>query len=80
MSNIINFTSSSKIILIIGNWNELEESNNDLEKKIKRKTLELFRRDSRNIEIITYDELYERTKFIVGNFKNKYNLLIRITI
>lgn len=57
----------SKIILIIGNWNELNESNNDLEKKIKIKTFELFRRDSRNIEIMTYDELYERAKFIIGN-------------
>ena len=33
-------------------------------KRIKKKTFELFRRDSRNIEIITYDELYERAKFI----------------
>jgi hypothetical protein len=59
----------SKIILIIGSWDELEESVSDLEKKIKRKTFELFRRDSRNIEIITYDELYERAKFIVNSNK-----------
>jgi hypothetical protein len=56
----------SKIILIIGNWSELSEAASDLEKKIKRKTFELFRRDSRNIQIITYDELYERAKFIVN--------------
>lgn len=34
---------------------------------MKRKTLELFRRDSRNVEIITYDELLERASFIVLN-------------
>jgi hypothetical protein len=56
----------SKIILIIGNWSELSEAASDLEKKIKRKTFELFRRDSRNIQIITYDELYEWAKFIVN--------------
>ena len=59
----------SKIVLIIGSWKELNESVNDLEKKIKQKTFELFRRDSRNIEIITYDELYERASFIVFDKK-----------
>jgi len=58
----------SKIILIIGHWKELEESGNELECEIKKKTFELFRNDSRNIEILTYDELYDRAKFIVeGN-------------
>lgn len=55
----------SKVILIIGNWNQLDSASNDKEKSIKQKTLELYRRDSRNIEIITYDELYERAKYIV---------------
>lgn len=54
----------SKVILIIGNWNELNTCS-DLEKEIKKRTFELFRRDSRNIEILTFDELYERAKFIV---------------
>jgi hypothetical protein len=32
------------------------------------KTFELFRRDSRNVEILTFDELYDRATFIVeGN-------------
>lgn len=57
----------SKTILIIGNWDELDNGNDNSQiKKIKRKTFELYRRDSRNIEVITYDELYERAKFIVG--------------
>lgn len=56
----------SKVILIIGNWNQIKDDV-DLIKQIKTKTFELFRRDSRNIEFITYDELYERAKFIVEN-------------
>lgn len=55
----------SKTFLIIGSLNLEENGCNDQEKKIKLKTFELFRRDSRNVEIITYDELYERAKFIV---------------
>jgi hypothetical protein len=59
----------SKVILIIGDWKELEKSANTLEKEIKKKTLELFRRDSRNVEILTFDELFERAKFIVEGAK-----------
>lgn len=54
----------SKVILIIGHWNQIDGCS-DKEKEIKKKTFELFRRDSRNIEIITYDELYDRAKFII---------------
>jgi hypothetical protein len=57
-------TYDSKVILIIGNWIEIINSSPQ-EKEIKKKTLELYRRDSRNIEIITYDELFDRAKFIV---------------
>ncbi len=69
----------SKVILIIGHWRELEASLNPLEKEIKKKTFELYRRDSRNVEIITYDELYDRAKFIVeGNKDNNQELLADI--
>lgn len=37
------------------------------EREIKLRTFELFRRDTRNIEIVTYDELYERACFIVSD-------------
>lgn len=58
----------SKTILVIGNWKELEADGETFEtRKIKKKTLELFRRDSRNVKIITYDELYERASFIAKN-------------
>jgi len=33
---------------------------------IKAKTFELYRRNSRNIEILTYSELYERAYYIVN--------------
>lgn len=59
----------SKVILLIGDWKEIEQSKTTLEKDIKKKTFELFRRDSRNIEILTFDELYERAHFIAEGEK-----------
>lgn len=56
----------SKVILIIGHWDQIKDDI-DLTRKTKAKTFELFRRDSRNIEIITYDELYDRAKYIVDS-------------
>lgn len=55
----------SKVILIIGHWDELDEASSTLEREIKKRTFELFRRDSRNIDILTFDELYDRATFIV---------------
>jgi len=61
-------TRDPKAILIIGNKKEqIENIQNFTENDLKADTFELFRRDSRNIEIITYDELYERAKFIVSH-------------
>ena len=58
--------NGSKVILIVGHWREIEECEGK-EKNIKEKTFELFRRDSRNVEIITFDELYERANHIVNH-------------
>lgn len=66
----------SKVILVIGKWNELDVATNSLEREIKIKTFELFRRDSRNVEIITFDELYDRATFIVEGNKTKLNEII----
>ena len=63
---IIQHSYDSKTILLIGNWMQIHDDKSQT-KKIKEKTFELFRRDSRNIEILTYDELYERAEFIVKN-------------
>ena len=49
----------------------MESASNELEAKIKMKTFELYRRDSRNIDIVTYDELYERAQFIVEGNANQ---------
>ncbi|MEW4477464.1 Shedu anti-phage system protein SduA domain-containing protein [Vibrio cholerae] len=58
----------SKTVLIVGSWEQVDKAVEPPGiKKMKRKTLELFRRDSRNVEIITYDELLERASFIVLN-------------
>jgi len=65
-SKITQNSFDSKAVLIIGNWNQISNCQEGIQ-EMKRKTLELFRRDSRNIEIITYDELYERALFIVGH-------------
>jgi len=57
-------TIDPKCILIIGS-NSAYFAETDKEKAIKLRTFELFRRDSRNIEIVTYDELFARAQFIV---------------
>lgn len=59
----------SKVVLIVGHWKQLDHSDSQLESEIKKKTFELFRSDSRNIEILTYDELYDRARFIVEGDK-----------
>lgn len=53
------YTIHPRGIVIIGNTNQLENWD-------KRNSFERFRRELSNPEIITYDELYERAKFIVG--------------
>ena len=53
-------TVSPKGILVIGDTSELDN-------KDKRISFELFRRSLHNIDIITYDELLERARFIVND-------------
>ncbi len=57
-------TLDPKCILVIGSREQF--SGNEREKDMKLRTFEMFRRDSRNIQILTYDELYERAYFIVN--------------
>lgn len=52
------FTVQPKGILVIGHTNQLSEIS-------KRNSFELFRRNTVNPEIMTFDELFERAKFIV---------------
>lgn len=48
-----------KCVVIIGH------ARNELKEKEKRKSFELFRRQLSDVEVITYDELFERTKRLV---------------
>ena len=61
---IVQKTCDPKSILIVGSRDQFDDDQRDQD--IKFRTFELFRRDSRNIEIITYDELYERAHYIVN--------------
>lgn len=54
-------------ILVIGSHSDIDGSQR--EKAMKSKTLELYRRNLRCIEILTYDELFERAKYIVEGTK-----------
>lgn len=56
------FTVQPKGILVVGHTNQLADIS-------KRNTFELFRRNVVNPEILTFDELYERAKFIVDSTK-----------
>lgn len=53
------YTIQPKGILVIGNTSEFKENEDMIN------TFEEYRRNTFNPEIITYDELYERAKFIV---------------
>lgn len=57
-------TRDPKTILVIGNSNQYDGKNREMDTKAK--TFEMYRRNSRNIEILTYTELYERAYFIVN--------------
>lgn len=57
-------TRNAKSILVIGSHTEFAGAGNPRESDIMRDTFELFRRENRNIDIITFDELLERARFI----------------
>ena len=57
-------TRDAKTILVIGNRAEFDLSDNLRNAAVKRDTFELFRRDTRTLEILTFDELLDRAKFI----------------
>jgi len=58
------FTYQPKGILVIGSTEQLNDPD-------ARSTFELFRRNTDNPEIITFDELFERAKFIVRQDEKK---------
>lgn len=63
-------TIDTKTIFLIGNKaKELPEDSTKVDIFTKRDTFQRFRRNNRNLEIITFDELYERAYYIVHNKK-----------
>lgn len=57
-------TRNARCILVIGSRAEFEGAVSEREANLKRDTFELFRRECRSIDIITFDELLERAQFI----------------
>lgn len=57
-------TRNAKSILVIGSHDEFSRSENARAANIMRDTFELFRRENRTIDIVTFDELLERARFI----------------
>ena len=58
-------TRNAKSILVIGSRDEfLYGADNPRAANVKRDTFELFRRENRSIDIVTFDELLERARFI----------------
>jgi hypothetical protein len=57
-------TRNARCILVIGSRAEFQGLASEREANLKRDTFELFRRECRSIDIITFDELLERARFI----------------
>lgn len=57
-------TRNAKSILVIGSRDEFSRSGSPRDANIMRDTFELFRRENRSIDIVTFDELLERARFI----------------
>jgi hypothetical protein len=57
-------TRNAKSILVIGSRDEFLRADNSRAANVMRDTFELFRRETRSIDIITFDELLERARFI----------------
>ncbi|NVO10115.1 MAG: DUF4263 domain-containing protein [Bacteroidales bacterium] len=69
IDNSIHRILDPKSVLIIGNRNEEFPHIRTFDLNIKSDCFERLRRDNRNIEIITYDELFERAFHIVYSEK-----------
>jgi hypothetical protein len=57
-------TRNAKSILVVGSRDEFSRSGNVRDTNVMRDTFELFRRENRSIDIVTFDELLERARFI----------------
>ena len=62
-------TRSAKTILVIGSHREFEINGDLRHAQVLRDTFELFRQETRSIDILTFDELLERARFITRDSK-----------
>lgn len=62
-------THDPKCLLIIGSKEQFNGS--EREQELKYETFELFRRNLRNVELLTYSELFDRADFIVNQRSTK---------
>lgn len=69
LDNEIHRILDPKAVLLIGNRSEEFPHNRNNENNLKTDCFERLRRDSRNVEILTYDELFERAYHIVFTTK-----------
>ena len=60
-------TRNAKSILVIGSREEFSRLDDIRATNVMRDTFELFRREIRSIDIVTFDELLERARFITRN-------------
>ncbi|MCO5164335.1 MAG: DUF4263 domain-containing protein [Mesorhizobium sp.] len=58
-------TRNARTILLLGSRAEFEKAGNPRDVQLLRDTFELFRRETKSIDILTFDELLERAHFII---------------
>lgn len=63
-------TRKPKTILVIGSKNEFSKSGIERDEETMLDTFELFRRECGSVDIITFDELFERAQYIAQKEKN----------
>lgn len=63
-AELLTRTRNAKCILVIGSRDEFTQSNDARSTNLMRDSFELFRREMRSIDIMTFDELLERARFI----------------
>ncbi|HZG47848.1 MAG TPA: Shedu immune nuclease family protein [Allosphingosinicella sp.] len=63
-------TRNAKTVLVIGSRSEFEQVGDARAAQVLRDTFELFRRETRSIDILTFDELLERARFITRDSRS----------
>lgn len=64
-------TRNAKSILVIGSSTEFSKAEGGRAANLMRDSFELFRRENRSIDIVTFDELLERARFITKDRSDK---------